>query len=212
VAFLAICAALAATTTGAAAGRVTAAAVWHPPAGFMDRFQRACADRAGKAFADCFVAEMRQARATAAAVAFARRLDGEAYLESLDETGGPVAVARVVYPFRANENDGWLLVNGSPDLIDVDDRRYLALDAMRAALPYRVIARRVPDVTLWPADRGPSASPTIAMIGQEIVVDYLLRNACHACAIVGRVRFAFDFDHAGNSLGTHLVSVVAADR
>jgi hypothetical protein len=208
---LAISAALAATTA-VAAERVTAAAVWHPPSGFMDRFQRACAGRIGKAFADCFVAEMRQARATAAAVAFSRRLNGEAYLEGLDETGGPVAVARVVYPFRANENDGWLLVNGIPDLIDVDDRRYLALDAMRAALPYRAIERRVPDVTFWPADRGPSASPTIAMSGQEIIVDYLLRNACHACAIVGRVRIAFDFDHAGKSLGTHLVSVVAADR
>ena len=196
---------------GAAQGGVTAAAVWHPPAGFIDRFHQACDGRAGKALAACFVAQMAKAGATPAALAFARRLDGEAYLESLDETDGAIAVAHVVYPFRANENDGWLLVNGTPDPIDVDERRYLALDAMRASLPYREIERRVPDVTLWPGERG-AAAPTVAMIGQEIIVGYLLRNVCHACAIVGRVRFAFDFDHAGSSLGTHLVSVVAADR
>ncbi len=200
------------TTTAAAEGRVTAAAVWRPPAGFFDRFHRDCDGRAGKAFADCFVAAMGRAGAAPAALAFARRLDGAGYLESLEETGAPVAVAHVVYPFRANQNDGWLLVNGSPALIDVDDRRYLSLDAMRAAPAYRDIERRIAEVTFWPGDRGGAAAPTIAMSGQEIIVGYLLRNLCHACAIVGRVRFAFDFDHAGGSLGAHLVSVAATDR
>ena len=199
-------------TSDAAAGiRVTLAAIWHPPAGFIEHFHGECDERAAKAFADCFVGAMGRAGATPAALAFARRLDGEGYLESLDQTGGAIAVAHVVYPFRANENDGWLVVNGSPALIDVDDSRYLALGAMRASLPYREIGRRIADVTFWPGERG-AAAPQIAMAGQRIVVGYVLRNVCHACAIVGRVRFAFDFDHAGRFLGTQLVSVVAADR
>ena len=67
-----------------------------------------------KAFADCFVGAMGRAGATAAALAFARRLDGEGYLESLDMTDGAVAVAHVVFPFRANENDGWFSSMAAP--------------------------------------------------------------------------------------------------
>ncbi len=193
-------------TASAAPAPVTAAAVWQPAAGFMARFHAQCDGRRGAAFDACFVAVMQQAGASAAAIDFARRLSGEAYLQRLDKTGGQVAVAHIFYPFRANENDAWLLVNGTPRLIDVDDRKFLALDAMRSSLPYRDIARRFPNVSFWPGDRG-MARPEVRMAGQELVVDYLLRDQCHACAVVGEVRFAFDFDHSGRFLGTRLVSV-----
>jgi hypothetical protein len=209
--WLAALVAILCTATAAAAIQVTAAAVWQPPAGFMARFHAECAGRRGAAFDACFVAAMQQAGASAAAVDFARRLDGEAYLQRLDATGGPVAVAHVFYPFRANENDAWLLVNGAPPLIDVDNRKFLALDAMRTSLPYREIRRRFPNVSFWPGNRG-SGNPEIRMAGQEIVVGYLLRDQCHACAIVGEVHFAFDFDHAGRFVGTRLVSVTPGIR
>lgn len=198
--------AIAGAVAGAAAELVTAAAVWRPPAGFMARFHGECDGRRGAGFDACFVAAMQRAGASAAAVDFARHLDGEAYLQRLDQTGGPVAVAHVFYPFRANENDAWLLVNGTPPLIDVDDSKYLAFAALHAALPYREIERHFPNVSFWPGDRG-TAKPQIRMAGQEIVVGYLLRDQCHACAIVGEARFAFDFDHSGRFLGTRLVSV-----
>ena len=60
---------------------------------------------AGAAFDACFAAAMAQAGASAAALDLTRRLDNEANVQALDEYGGPVAVARVFYPFRANEND-----------------------------------------------------------------------------------------------------------
>ena len=177
----------------------------------MTGFHAACDGRGGKAFASCFVAAMAAAGASPAALAFARRLDGEAYLERLVETGGPVAVAQVFYPFRANENEAWLIVNGRPDLIDVDDERRLPIAAMRSAPAYRAIVRRFPQASLWPGDRG-APGPQVEARGQWIVVDYRLRDLCHACAVVGRVRFAFAFDAAGRLLGTRLVSAAAATR
>jgi hypothetical protein len=195
----------------AAAARVTAAAVWRPDSGFMSGFHARCNGLGGKAFDACFVAAMAAAGAAPAALDFARRLDGEAYLQALAETGGPVAVAHVFYPFRANENDAWLLVNGTPGLIDVDDERHLVLAAMRKAAAYRAIARHYPQVTFWPGDRGP-AGPQVDDGGRQFVVDYRLRDLCHACAVIGHVRFAFDFDAAGDLRGTRLVSVTAADR
>jgi hypothetical protein len=198
---------LVATTVPAEA--VTAAAVWHPPTGFMTRFHAACDGLGGQAFDACFVAEMGKAGASPAAVAFARSLDGEAYLEALVPTGGPVAIARVFYPFRANENAAWLIVGGMPPLIDVDDFHRLGLMAMRSAPIYRAIARRYPQVDLWPGDRD-TAGPEVGAGGRRIVVDYLLRDLCHACAVIGRVRFALVFDASGKFLGTRLVSVAAA--
>jgi hypothetical protein len=190
---------------------VTAAAVWRPDSGFMSRFHARCDGLGGKAFDACFVASMAKAGAAPAALGFARRLDSEAYLQALAEAGGPVAVAHVFYPFRANENDAWLLVNGRPDLIDVDDQHHLALAALRSAAAYRAIARHYREVSFWPGDRG-AAGPQVAAGGRQFIVDYRLRNLCHACAIVGHVRFVFDFDATGTFLGTRLISVVPAER
>jgi hypothetical protein len=48
--------------------------------------------------------------------------------------------------------------------------------------------------------------------GRAFVVGYLLRDLCHACAIVGRVRFAFDFNTGGTFLGARLMSVTPAGK
>jgi hypothetical protein len=190
---------------------VTAAAIWLPDAGFMQRFHQQCDGHAGKAFDACFAAAMAKAGASPAALDFTRRLDNEAYLQALDEYGGPVALAHVFYPFRANENDAWFLVNSTPPLIDVDDRRYLALPALRSSAAYGEIRQRYPNVSFWPGGRG-VAAPKVFLGGREFVIGYLLRDQCHACAIVGRVRFAFDFDAAGKFLGARLISVIASAR
>ena len=195
----------------ASSGPITADAVWHPDQGFLDRAHRQCDARAGVNFATCLGAAMAKAGASAAALAFARRLGNDGYLQALKETAGPVAVAHVLYPFRANENEAWLLVNGTPPLIDVDDQQYLALAAMRTSGAYEEIRRRYPNVTFWPGDRG-VAGPAVAQVGREFVVDYLLRDLCHACATIGRVRYAFDFNANGKFLGTRLVSVAVNAR
>jgi hypothetical protein len=207
---------LLAVLLGTAAGRgagaaehVTVAAIWRPGADFIAQFHAACDQKSGEAFTGCFVESMAKAGASPAALAFARRLDGDAYLQALVVTGGPVAVAHIVYPFRANENDAWLLVNGAPDTIDIDDWDRLPRAAMRAAPAYRALAARYPQVSLWPGERETGA-PEIKTDGREFVVDYRLRDQCHACAVVGRVRCAFDFDAAGRFLGTRLVSVTPA--
>ena len=51
------------------------------------------------------------------------------------------------------------------------------------------------------------ARPKVAQNGREIIIGYLLRDFCHACAIVGRVRYAFVFAADGSFLGTRLLSV-----
>jgi hypothetical protein len=196
------------STAGAAAQeRVTAAAVWQPPAEFNARFHKQCDGRAGAAFTACFTAAMAKAGASPAALAFTRRLDNDAYLQALDEpAGGLIAVAHVFFPFAANENSAWFLVNGSPPLINVDNFRNLNFPQLRSTAAYLAIYHNYRNVTFWQGDRG-ADGPEVLNHGREFVVGYFLRNLCHACAIVGRVSYAFDFDAAGKFLGTRLVSV-----
>ena len=201
-----VAAAIPAAGPATAQERVTQAAVWRPAPGFLERFHKQCAGRAGAAFDACFARAMAKAGASPAALAFTARLGNEGYLQSLDEAGGPIAVAHVVFPFRANENDAWYLVNGAPPLIDVDDRGNLAIARMRSSPGYAAIHRRYPNVTFWPGDRA-GAGPQVAPGGREFVVGYVLRDLCHACAIIGRVRYAFDFEADGKFLGARLVSI-----
>jgi hypothetical protein len=184
---------------------VTAAAVFSPDPGFFERFHRHCDTRRLAAFDACFAAMMAQAGASKEALDFTRSLGNQAYLQALEPTGGPIAIAQIFYPFRANENDAWLLVNGTPPLIDVDDLRRLSVE-LTAAPAYREIRRHYPKVTFWPGDRGANG-PQIAQNGREVVVGYVLRDLCHACAIIGRVRYAFDFDKSGTFLGARLLSI-----
>jgi hypothetical protein len=195
----------------AAAERVTEAAVWRPPPNFIDDFHKLCAGLGGKAFADCFVRAMAKAGAPPAALDFARWREGEAYLEGLEEQGGPVALAHVVYPYRANENSAWVFVNGSPDWIDVDDFARLPQKALPENAEYRAIRARYPRVMLWPGGRGPTGPRPQAMPGggERFVVAYRLQDICHACAIVGKARYAFAFDRSGKFLGAQLVGVTA---
>ena len=188
---------------------VTAAAVWRPDGGFLARFHARCDARRGEAFDACFAAAMAKAGASKAALDFTAHLGNQAYLQALGPTGGPIAVAHVVYPFRANENDAWFLVNGTPPLIDVDDRRNLPFPQMPSSPAYAEIYRRYRNVTFWTGDRG-IAGPQVSKYGREIIVGYLLRDLCHACTIVGRVHYAFDFDPDGTFLGASLVSVTPA--
>jgi hypothetical protein len=200
----------AAVICGAVSGEmVTSAAVWHPGAGFLGQFHRQCSSQRGAAFDACFARAMAAAGASPAALGFARRLDNQGYLAALDPTGAAVAIAHVIFPFRANENDAWLLVNGDPPLINVDDRQHLDLARLYATPAYEGIRRNHPNVTFWPGARGRSGRG-VSHGGREIVVDYVLRDLCHACAVVGRVRFAFEFSAEGKFLGTRLVSVTPA--
>jgi hypothetical protein len=43
--------------------------------------------------------------------------------------------------------------------------------------------------------------------GQRFVVAYVLKDGCHACAIVGEARIGFDFDVEGRLVQTDVIRV-----
>lgn len=162
---------------------------------------------AGSPKIECVTAILRQAGATPEALAFTTMLGGEGYLASLRQLG-KVDLATVVYPLRANENQGFMLVNGSPPTIQVEDFAHLKHIDIRKDALYPTIARKFPRVELW-GHADFEAVRALPGGGQRFIFSFVLLNGCHACEVAGYAQVAFDFSAAGRFLGTKLLALAA---
>src|SRR5208282_2834699 len=163
-------------------------------------------------YAECFIDQMPKAGAPADAVSFTRMLyrqsDGQVGIMTGFHKVWPVDEARVMYPLRANDNYGLLLVNGDPAILDVDDLKKLDRAAMEQNPMYQSVKQKYAQTDVWPGDRSGDTWPQAKPLpdgGQQFIVGYPLLNGCHACAHTGLARFSWNFDAKGKFLGTKYV-------
>jgi hypothetical protein len=202
-------------TPAASPGKIGASAVWQPPQDFIGNAHLACDKSAGPASpAQCFINQMSAAGAPPDAVSFTRMLfeqsDGQFGIMSAFQKFGPVDAAQVLFPLRANDNYGLLLVNGDPKILDVDDLKKLDRATMDKSPMYTAVKNKFPQADLWPGDRSgnmpwPKAEP-LPDGGTRFIVTYLLINGCHACRRLGLARFGWDFDASGKFLRADYVA------
>ena len=151
----------------------------------------------------CFLDAMKTAGASDEAMAFVKAFaagDGLAYIRAFRDTGR-VDIAYIEYLFRANDLDGVLLVNGVPSIIDVDDYKFLSQEDLRKNDDYAAVLQKYPNVGVFAADRYHTELPVANLTadgGEEFQVEYLLQDGCHACARIGTLIVAFDFDSSGH--------------
>lgn len=182
---------------------------WKASMETIREIQRECTDKQAHDFGKCFVDLMRRLGASAQAVAFARATGDIGYLMQFFKKGR-VDLAYVSYPFRANENEGWLLVNGDPSIIDVDAKTNLLERQLEKNPTYLDLKEKFPKIMLFGGDRSITRPPEMIGLptkGQRFIIQYRLLNGCHACERVGRARFAFDFDVNGKFVGSTLLDV-----
>jgi hypothetical protein len=184
--------------------RIGPEAVWNPGQTVVSEVREGCIKPSEPELGKCFVEGMKKAGASAEAVAFMHSLNNDAYLIRFVRAGGP-DIAFVRFPFRANQNDGCLLVNGNPALMNVDDLRKLPQSEMKKDPAYATLLAEYPKAMLWPGDRGDVNTVKIALTkasARSFLVSYMLLNGCHACARLATVWFRFDFDSTGKYVGT----------
>jgi hypothetical protein len=184
---------------------VTQEIVWNPSRQILAAIREKCGKGDPDHVDECFLSEMRSTGASPQSVEFAksRSTEGLAFIRAFRKVG-PVDVAFIEYPFRANELDGVLLVNGEPPIIDVDSPKFLSPDNFSADSTYATSAKKYPDISIWPGDRYHANKPVAKRLesgGQSFVVEYILRDGCHACAQVGTVKLRFVFDKHGKFSG-----------
>lgn len=188
-------------------------AIWAPGMSIMQNIRQNCSS-SGSQFGECFANGMQKSGASPQAVAFTRMIDNMGYMRDF-RASGRVSIAYVYFPFRANENQGAYLVNGTPPLIDIDNQSLLAENELKKNPVYIGLAQKYPEVTIFPGDRSGTnylVAKKLSGGGQRFIVSYRLQNQCHACARVGMAKFAFDFNSAGKFLGTKLFNVTATGQ
>jgi predicted secreted protein len=196
-------------------GPVTAAAVWNPAPDALAAIRQKCGEADPTHIERCFLNEMKADGASPEALAFSESVAtslGVVYLRAFRHVGR-VDVAYIEYAFRANELEGVLLVNGNPSPIDVDDESFTPDAEMRKNAAYAALAEQYPKISVWPGDRFDNKLPEVTSTGwgfQTFLVQYKLRDGCHACAEVGTATLGFKFDTQGNFQGSRVASVVSA--
>ena len=181
--------------------RITAKSVWTPTPQQLSEIRRKCTEGDPAQHEACFLDAMKSAGASDEAMAFVKEfaVNGLAYIRAFRDTGR-VDIAYIEYLFRANDLDGVLLINGVPPIIDVDDYKFLSQEDLRKNEDYAALLQKYPNVNVFPADRYHTELPVATSSedgGQEFQVEYLLQDGCHACARIGTLIVAFDFDSSG---------------
>jgi hypothetical protein len=193
------------------AKKVTVNVVFPGDTKFVDVVKASCEDPHADKLQDCFAEEMKKAGATAAAVEFSKQLGEPGFVRDF-RAAGPVNIAYVFYPYRANENQSWLIVNGAPPTVDVDNSKLvmIAARALKNNATYAGLARAHPDASPWPGDRYSTETPDVEMGakgGVHIIVNYRLREKCHSCAVLGHAWYSFEFDAKGIFAGARLMAI-----
>jgi len=188
--------ALAAAAFGAAKKEVemSADAVWNPDAQAVESIRAECA----KGGSDCVMARM-AGSASPAAMAFAKSIGGEGWLRDFRKVGR-VDIAYIEYPLRAGGGAGWLLVNGSPSPVDVDNLQRLPRSGMADNRVWSQLIAQKPRAALFPADRMGATDP-VALVypdgSEEFLVAYAVRDGCGDCAQLGVAFLGFNFNAKG---------------
>jgi len=194
----------------ASAGPIGPSSVWHMPSTFLAAAHKACDSAPPPSFADCFINQMSTAGASPASVAFTRALQKESggdvgIMSGFNKVGPAVDVAFVVYPLRANTNNGLLFVNGTPKIVNAENLQLLDQAGMQQSPQFQNTKAQFPNVNLWPGDRDGTTWPNSSTNPDGSVsftLGYPLRNGCHACAHAGFAEFNWNFGAHGKFQGT----------
>jgi hypothetical protein len=191
---------------------VEAVAVWSPSPQILSAIREKCGKGDPSGLNICFLSEMQSAGASPQAITFTKLFagNGMAYVRAFRKAG-VVDIAYIEYAFRANELNGVLLVNGDPSIIDVDSGEFASQENFSKNPAYTALARKYPHISVWPGDRYHTTKPTVSHLesgGQSFVVDYVLRDGCHACAQIGTASLSFTFDQHGRFNGVQAGPIV----
>jgi len=196
--------------------QIGASAVWTPSESDLAQIQKTCGPQA-TGYSRCFIEQMGNLGAPPDAVSFTQTyadqnqgtiavLDGFRPVDAVD-------LGHAFFPGGADFSQRWLLLNGTPPIVDVDDFNLLPQAEIERDPAYAALARRYPHVALFDGDRPNGGMPETQSLpdgGQRFWIDYPLRDQCRACAKVGEARFEFTFDAAGHLAHVRFVKVTEA--
>ncbi|HEV7676051.1 MAG TPA: hypothetical protein VGQ12_16085 [Candidatus Angelobacter sp.] len=190
-------------------------AIWNPADTDLSAISQACKSHEAAGFSDCFIEQM-GGYASSNAVAFAQLLASQksprlGYLAGIRESG-LVDLGYVMYTGNSEQHPGWVLMNGIPTLVSLDDVAILPKSEMQKDSQYIALHKNHPQLRLVVNDdqRKADASPQVQALadgGERFVIPYSLQEPCAGCGPVARASFAFDFSGAGKLIAVKFLRV-----
>jgi hypothetical protein len=190
-------------------------AVWNATDNDLSAIHQACKNSEPAGFNNCFTEQM-GGYASSDAVAFTQQLAVQkasrpGYLAGMHESG-LVDIGYVVYPENDSPHQGWVLLNGIPAIVNVDDVARLPRLEMEKSAEYIALRQSNPRMQLVVSDeqRKADSLPQIDRLaegGERFVIPYALQESCPGCAAVAQARFGFDFNNAGKFIGIKFLGV-----
>ena len=193
---------------------VSPGAVWSPDDDDLADIVQACQPEAD--YNRCFVDQMGDF-APSEAISFSQSLleqtpSRAGYLKGLREAG-PVDLGTVAYPSAGSFTQGWVLVNGTPAIVNVDDFSLLPQSALENDPQFKALRLKYPRLRLSVEDdqRKTDMMPEVLQLGQgsqRFVIDYALKEPCLTCPVIAHSSFGFDFDPTGKLLGVKYIKTL----
>jgi hypothetical protein len=154
----------------------------------------------------CLISQMQASKASPQAIAFTKLLQGGAFMSSFTEYG-VVDLAGIIYPERANENFQLVLINGTPQIVYVEEVWKVDLTQDPN---YPVLKQSYTLLSIDGIERGENSLESMERLsqgGQRFIFIYRLTDGCHACQTVSSAYIAFDFDGTGQFEGAKLLYI-----
>jgi len=198
--------------------QVSESAMWAPTHDEMAQINKACNANA-PGYAQCFTQQMSELGAPDEAVNFTQQFAGQnngvvAVLQDFRPVDS-VDLGYAYFPAASEAKHGWLLLNGVPSIINVDNPDLLPEIQMEKDPQYAVLRESHPQANLLldDAERVPGASPemqTLSDSNQRFVIPYSIKDGCRSCTVLGHAYYSFDFDPTGQLLGVKYVKFAPA--
>jgi hypothetical protein len=193
--------------------QVSESAMWEPTHDEMAQINKTC-DANVPGYAQCFTHQMSELGAPDEAVNFTKQF--------AEKNNGVVAVLQdfhpvdsvdlgyAYFPAASESRHGWLLLNGVPSIINVDNPDLLPESQMEKDPQYTALRQthEAANLLMDDAERAPGKAPemlTLSDSNQRFVIPYSIRDGCSSCAVLGHAYYSFDFDPTGQLLGVKYV-------
>ncbi len=115
---------------------------------------------------------------------------------------GPVGIANIEYPFRANTTAEILLIPSEGPPIDIDD---ITDDLLKTFPAWQDFEKQHPDAAPWPPGTLNKKEQTTSD-GLDFIVSYPIQT-CHACDRLASLYISYKFAPDGKFIGRNLLDI-----
>lgn len=155
------------------------------------------------AASSCVRKKMQQLGASKAALKFSAAIKNEGYLAKFQDKG-KIDLGTVLYPFRANTNSAYVLLNGQPSLVTTEINKVTGLEQDPS---FKQLKKKYKNLEFW-GTNAEFVKVTTTQTGSDYVFNYLLKDGCRACAAPASAQVTFRFNKQGKFLGTQFLKLI----